>query len=167
MADMEIKGNLVEFKLDGLSALQKQLEVEAPNVARKIVRNALKVGGQYILDIIVTGAPRHTGFLSSHFNVKVKMMRGELAGTAYVGPQGKVDYEVTGKGYRIKTDKKGNRRYVGRVSIVTVARLLETGTSKMPANPFMTRGAEQARPGAIDIVIQWIKDGLAELNKKK
>jgi HK97 gp10 family phage protein len=142
----------VQFKVIGLDELQRKMEALPEKVARRGLRKALLVGGEVFKYAMHTGAPKDTGFLAEHFGVKVKIDHDQLSGTAYVGPQGKIDYPRFASGaYAIKRIS-GKVKKVGRIAVVTVARFLEFGTHKMAKKPFMTQAFETQKENALKVV---------------
>lgn len=152
----------VTVEVKGLDILEKKLEQLPFIVARKGLRGALRKGGNVFKQGMVNGAPVDTGFLSKHFGVRIKMERNELAGTAYIGPQGKIDYPDDAKGsYRLKKVGKKVKK-IGRVAVATVARFLEFGTSKMGKRPFMTQAYETQKQNVLDVVTKELADAIDE-----
>jgi HK97 gp10 family phage protein len=150
----------VEYKITGLVELQRTLEQMPRDVARKAVRGGLTAAAEMVRDRIVATAPRKSGFLASHFNVKFRMRGDELAGTAYVGPAGKVYYPNVGRAERgISTGRRPHKG--GLLPVASVARFLELGTSKMAAKPFIRPAFESSRDGIIALVVSSITDAIA------
>lgn len=150
----------VTINVQGLDQLQEALEAAKIKVAKRGLRAALKAGATIIKNAIVSGAPKDTGFLSEHFNIKISIMRNELAGSAFIGPAGKVDYPAFASGaYKIKR-VAGKAKRVGRIAVATVARWLEFGTSKMAKFPFMTSGFESNKDAALTAIADKLRDSL-------
>lgn len=146
-------GQIVTVNIKGLDTLQTKLEAMPEKLAKKGLRAALRAGAALFKSAMVSGAPKDTGFLAEHFGVKVKINRDGLAGTVYIGPQGKVDYPAFMSGaYKIKR-RAGKIIKVGRVAVATVARFLEFGTAKMAKKPFMTQAYEGQKTNALNEVI--------------
>src|SRR5208282_4462110 len=128
-----------EVTVIGLDKLQKNMEEMSLKVAKKGIDKALRAGAEPIYQGMVNGAPRYAGsadyppigWLAEHFGTKLK--RGaELSGTAFIGPQGKIDYPAYASGaFDIVRNAKGKAVKVGRIAVATVARFFEFGTSKM------------------------------------
>jgi HK97 gp10 family phage protein len=149
----------VTSEVKGLAELQQALEDLSSKVANKGVRDALKAGAAPIQRGMVQQAPKLSGFLAQHFNVKFKRLRGGIGGSAFIGPQGKIDYPAFASGaYRIIRNAKGKISKVGKIAVATVARFLEFGTSKMPKNPFMTRAWEANKYTALDNMTESLRD---------
>lgn len=152
----------VEVK--GLDELQERLEALPAKFAKRSLRSALRAGAKVYAAACVAMAPKDTGFLSEHFNYRFKINRDELAGTAYIGPQGKVDYPKFMSGaYKVVRKANGKAMKVGRIAVVTVARFLEFGTSKMAKQPFMTQAGETYREQALNAVVKELKNGLEDI----
>ena len=103
-------------------------------------------------------APYDTGFLAQHFGMRTRVMQHDVAATAYVGPEGRIDYPRRGTG---KDGKSKGRT----VSVETVARWAEFGTTKQGKNPFMTRAFEMEKQGAMDAMIEEIRKAIEEETK--
>lgn len=145
--------NPVTVKIAGLDQIQHVLEVIPRRDAAKALRSALKAGADPIKQAMVREAPKDSGFLSSHFNVKVRVRGANIAGFANIGPEGKVDYPfgAAHKGARLMSGS------TGRVSVLAVARWLEFGTRKMAANPFLSRAFQGARAEALSRITESLK----------
>lgn len=140
----------VTVEVKGLDELQQGLEEMTEKLAKKGIRDALKAGSAPVQNAMVSLAPKNTGFLAEHFSTKIKMMREARAGSAFIGPQGKIEYPAFLSGaYNIVRRKSGKAVKVGRVAVATVARFLEFGTSKMSKKPFMTQAFESNKEQAL------------------
>ena len=150
--------DFVTAKVTGLSELQEKIEQLKDKVAKKGLRASLRAGGNVFKNAMVALAPKETGFLSEHFGLRVSVRRDAVAGSVYIGPQGKIDYPAYASGaYNIKR-KDGKIKKVGRIAVATVARFLEFGTSKMSKKPFMTQAFESNKQRALDAVIEKLKE---------
>jgi HK97 gp10 family phage protein len=157
----------VTTEIKGLDELQRKLEAMPEKVAKKGLRAALRAGGSIMTSAFAAFAPRLTGFLSEHFAMKISVRGDDIAGSAYVGPDGKMDYPDDDKGtYRVKTDKRGRARNVGRIAVASVARFLEFGTSKMSARPFMTPAWESHKEIVRDEIIAKLGEAVEEAAKE-
>ena len=150
--------------------LQEALEQLPGKVALKGVRKSLQAAAEPVQGGMVTLAPRDTGFMAEHFSTKISMSREGLAGTAYIGPKGKVDYPAYASGaYNIVRNAKGKAKKIGRVAVATVARFLEFGTSKMAKHPFMTQAFEAFKHAALDAMMrvlgEAVEDAVSEVPK--
>lgn len=165
----------VNVEIKGLDQLEHKLESLPTRLADRSLRAALRAGARVILSAFVGFAPRlaarvlgvPVGFLAAHFDIHLSMRDADLAGSAYIGPQGKMDYpdRDTG-GYRTKVDKKGRAHKVGRIAVASVARYLEFGTKKMAAQPFMTPAWESHKEVALNAIISNLKEGLEAEGKQ-
>lgn len=153
------------FKIHGLDELQKTMEEIPIKVAKAGLRKALKAGGNVIRDGMVDEAPEESGFLKKHFGMRTKILREDIAGKIFIGPEGKIDYPKSGGGYIVKMIKN-KAKQVGRVAVATVARYLEFGTSKMKKNPFMTRAFEKRKGAALEAIISTLRAVVAKEAKK-
>ena|SRR5271166_1421169 len=147
------------MEVKGMSELQQALEEVPRKVAQRGLRKALKSGAAPVQEGMVSLAPKYAGgdsrwpigFLAEHFGVKIKIGREELSGSAFIGPQGKIDYPMYASGaYKIVRNAKNKAIKVGRIAVTTVARFLEFGTSKMGKKPFMTQAFDTRSAAALD-----------------
>lgn len=160
--------NEVTVEVKGLDELQRKLEEMAPAVAKKVIRTTLREVGQGLAERMAAAAPKgppDPGFLSEHFGVKVGYARGgDLAGSAYVGPQGRMYYPDRGELSRgLATGKYAHKG--GVVPVASVARFLEFGTSKMPAHPFMTAAFDGYEDEALEQIIADIKEEIVKFTR--
>lgn len=121
---------MADVKLDGLDNLLKELE-RLGKEGEKIERIALVKAGEKIKDAIVRETPQRSGTLKR--GIKISGLKRK-DGAAFI--------EV----YPSENPH--------------VASFLEFGTTKMPANPFMSRGYEGSKEEAENIIIEEIKKGL-------
>jgi HK97 gp10 family phage protein len=158
--------NPVTCKISGLDELQKTLQEKLPADARKFVRIALSAGGGDVKRAMVANAPvedsgENAGFLREHVNVKTRLTRGELAGSAFIGPSTAVYPGREGKTGTVKIGGKTfSSKHAGQVTAARVARFLEFGTSRMGKKPFMTQAWESSKQAALDHIISKLKEVL-------
>lgn len=154
-------GEYITTEVKGLDEIQKSFEALNDKLQKRGIRNALRAGATVFKNLMYNNAPKLTGFLREHFSIKFKMVKELFAGTAYIGPQGKIDYPAFASGaYKIKRKKSGKAYKVGRIAVASVARYLEFGTGKMGKKPFMTQAYEQGKQEALDAVQRSLKDDL-------
>jgi HK97 gp10 family phage protein len=134
----------VEIK--GLDQLQAALEELPEKVAKRGLRQSLRAGGSVIKDGMISGAPQESGFLSEHIDVKTRLRADELAGSAFIGPNGKMVYPRK-PGWPPRT-------------AALVARWLEFGTSRIAKKPFMTQAFETRKQDALDAIVSKLRDAL-------
>lgn len=149
-----------EVEIKGLSELQTALEELPRKVAQRGIKKALRAGAEPIYQAIVRTAPRYSGvtdyppigWLAEHFGTKIKLGQ-ELSGSAFIGPQGKMDYPLYKSGaFKLVRNKKGKMIKIGRIAVATVARFFEFGTSKMSKKPWMTQAFEANKNAAVDCI---------------
>ena len=121
---------MASLELEGMENLLNELE-KLGVAGEKIERIALVRAGEKVKDAIVREAPHRTGNLKQ--NIKVSNLK-RLDGGAFV--------EV----YPSKN--------------VFYAAFLEYGTTKMKADPFMSRGYETSKEDAEKTIEEEIKKGL-------
>jgi len=157
----------ISFEIKGLRELQKAFEELAPKVCNKGVRDALKAGSAPIQTGMYTNAPRYAGgrdyppvgWLASHFSTKIHISHDLVKGSAFIGPQGKIDYPMYASGaFKIVRNAKGKIFKIGRIAVATVARFLEFGTKKMSKKPFMTQSFEANKTAALERIIESLSE---------
>lgn len=160
----------VTINIKGLDELQKVLEEIPKKVANKVLREDLQGAADYQKDAMVAAAPYRTGFLSEHFGSRVSIHSGEVAGSAYVGPEGHMYYPHEGvdefgskkegdEWRRVATGKHAVKG--GLVPVASVARFLEFGTSRMPPKPFMTQAFDSSKDALLTKIVEGIKSALS------
>lgn len=156
MADLTVE-------VKGLAELQRTLQEMPRDVARKVLRTSLREAAEDLREEMATQAPRKSGLLASHFNLRVRLTSNELAGTAHVGPEGKVYYPGGDRSHGVATGRHPHRG--GLVPVVSVARFLEFGTSRMPAHPFMRQSFETLKSALVDKITEGIRSAIAKWTK--
>jgi HK97 gp10 family phage protein len=158
----------VSVKISGLSELQKKLQEELPKDAKLALRIALNAGGSDVKKAMAAIAPvedggENSGFLRDHINIKVKMSRGDLAGSAFVGPSTAVYPGKEGKEGQVNFKTAGGKRVsffsktAGKVTAARVARFLEFGTRHAGKHPFMTQAWESSKEAALRHIVEKLK----------
>jgi HK97 gp10 family phage protein len=139
----------VTVNIKGLDELQRNLEELPDKLQTKAVRDAVKAGANVFKEEMVNRAPKDTGILAQHIDIKTRKQReAASAVTAFIGPNKKeVIHPQTG----------GKTAGLPRTANV-IAKMLEFGTSRMPKKPFMTYAFEAGKGRALDAVIQKLKD---------
>ena len=155
----------VTVQIKGLDELQRTMEQMPRDLAKKGIRQALREGGKVISAAMARMAPSDTGFLAKHFGIRTKMYKQDLAGSAFIGPEGRIDYPEN-NGYREKVSSSGKKYKVGRVGVAAVARYLEFGTSKMAKRPFMTQAFESHAETAFEAMTRKLREYLDKVGKK-
>lgn len=121
----------VDLKIEGLDELLKRVE-EMGNKGSNIQGKALKKAGEYLKEQIKTETPVKTGGLRDSIEVStVKTKQGRRY--IEVGPNAKTNWR---------------------------AKFVEYGTSKMRANPFMSRTFERNKDEIQNMIKEEIKKGL-------
>lgn len=141
----------VEVSISGLDDLQHNLEQLNDKLANKTVRDAVREGGKIVRDEMVMLAPKDTGLLADHFDVKTRKVAGEAgAVSAFIGPNAKTVIHPQAKG---KTS--GLPRTASFIS-----RLLEFGSAHQPKHPFLTAAWEACKGRTLDRIIEVLRDKL-------
>ena len=162
----------VTVNVKGLKELQDVLTELPKRVSTRVLRTDLKAAADYLVQETVAAAPEKTGFLASHFDSRVRIKSDAVAGSAFIGPEGKMYYPHAGvsKEGRRGPEEEWRRVATGKfavkgglVPVVSVARFLEFGTSRMPAHPFMTQAFENSKDAILVKIIEGIKSALSGL----
>jgi HK97 gp10 family phage protein len=164
-----------DVKITGGPELQKALEALPKKIADRVLRKALKESAVVVRNAMVDEAPRYAGpdnsipvgWLACHFGMRVKIVKSDVAAMVYVGPEGKIDYPDSSRigGFKQIVDKHGKTHNIGRISVASVARFLEYGTTKEKKNPFMSRAWESVKGKVLDIIVAAIRRGVDEAQK--
>lgn len=149
--------------VQGLAELHKALKQLPDNIARNVLRGAARAGGRAIQQEAKRRAPVDTGRLRRAIYLKqIREKSGMYQQTLYVGV-------LMGKAHR--TDKR-TRRVNGQKVTETVDQdawygvLIEYGTSKMAARPFMRPAWETKKGDALVALTDYMKQRLpAEIAK--
>jgi len=158
---------IVNFKLIGLDKVQRTLEELPLKVAKNGLRGALRAGAVVVQSGLVESAPKDTGFLSEHFGIRLSMKGKDISGAAFIGPEGHIDYPDVAGGYREKINSKTGKKFnVGRISVASVVRFLEFGTTRMGKKPFMTQTWEKLRDKVLNVIVDKLKSTVEAEAKK-
>lgn len=134
----------VEIKVDGLAELDRKLRALGPDIARKGLRSAVGAGARVILNQAKARAPVDTGTLRRALYMKqIREESSDSRQTFFVSVR-------SGK----KEQKKNRDAWYWR--------LVEFGTEKMSAQPFLRPAFEAAKLQALER----IKAKLAERIQK-
>jgi HK97 gp10 family phage protein len=160
--------DIVTFEIKGLDELQKQLEALPHDVMRQVLNKDLKEVGNMCRDEIIMLAPKDTGFMDEHFAVDVKISKVDVAGTVKIGAAKGADYPDTGvgAGYHQRFSNSGKRKLAGRISVASVVRFFEFGTSKLSKKPFLTSAFESKKDAMLQKIISGIRESLAKVSSK-
>lgn len=117
----------VTFEVEGLKELQEKLRALGPKVARNALRSAVNAGAQVVRKEVQARAPIDTGTLRRAIYIKqIRELSNEFQQTFYIGVR-------RGKKYQ---KKKMDAWY---------AMMVEFGTSKMPAKPYIRPAFESKK----------------------
>lgn len=160
--------SVVSVQVNGLRELQRKLEELPKNVARRILRTSLKRVSETLKNDMAEMAPKNSGFLAEHFNVKVTIHNNGLSATAYTGPMSRMYYGgVTyHKGIKVSTGRFSTKG--GATPVVSVGRFQEFGTKgkhPTPATHFMKRAFEQWKSWGLGQLIEEIKSEIADATR--
>lgn len=161
--------DFIECKIEGLDQIQKALQEEQPKKAKAAMRAALKSGAVPVIAQVRADAPKDTGFMDEHFDTKLSIKQGGLAGAAWIGPQGKVYYPEGHEMYAAsgrRLVRTGRFREAGaQLPVVSVVRWHEFGWrnragQSVPGSMFMSRAFAAKWRTALDVITETLRKGL-------
>jgi HK97 gp10 family phage protein len=174
----------VTIKIEGLKELDQRLKTLPDRLMRRTLRKVLSDAGNKIRKAIVDRASRSlpgrkdrpSGFLKSHFAVKVRLNgqnRVDPGGEVFVGPEGRMYYPDIGS---FHANKRGrmvpdsvstgkNPKKGGVLPVASVARFLEFGTSRAPAHPFMGPAFRSVAQSVLEQIKTALSDELKRLGR--
>jgi HK97 gp10 family phage protein len=141
----------ITVTISGLDELQAQLEALDDKMARKATREAVRAGGMEVKNEMVTLAPKDTGLLAEHIDVRTRAVRGEArAVSAFIGPHGKTVIHLQSGGATAGLPR----------TAAFIARLLEFGSVHQPKHPWLTASFESSKGRALSAIIDKLKEAL-------
>lgn len=152
--------NNQHIRLVGVREVQRTLDKLAPELMKSAERAVLRAGAKPILQAAKSKVPivkKNGGLLKKSLGVNVKKVRGVT--DARIGPR--FGFRVS-RGFAIarkdsKNRKKGER-YEAFANPVKYSHLVEYGTSRTAAKPFIRPAVESASPKVVDAMA----DGLSK-----
>lgn len=148
-----------------MAELDRVLAEMPQKTAHKIIRRSLVQAGKLVQQAMIDFAPRASGWLKDRINMKVKLKKNNQEGKAYIGPAGRQYYPVSRGSLAIGVSTGKRAKSGGAVPVVSVARFLEFGTSKMAARPFMRPSFAASVQKALGLITESIRSAIAELRK--
>ena len=127
----------MQVKIDGLDQVMKRLETMGPELRKKGLRTAMRAAANTVKKSAQAKAPVDTGAMRKNITIQAASRTAKrVGGVAFrvgvkggaLAPGSKVRYGRSRKG------KKGGQAEGGSTWYF---RLVELGTSKMPARPFL------------------------------
>lgn len=127
----------VQINLQGLDQVVQKLESMTPELKKKALRNAVGKGASIIRKSATAKAPKDTGAMAKNIRVQFASRTTRKTGdiTFRVGVRGGA--QQAGSRTRYATTKKGRKTALAVGSSTWYWRLVEFGTQKMRARPFM------------------------------
>lgn len=131
-----------KFKLVGDKRLQQVLKSCNPSLARRVMRAGIRAGLQPIAAQARLYAPERTGLLRAA--IKARVDKKGAFGKVFVDPAMNMEYE--GRPYQP----------------AKIAHILEFGSQKAAAQPFMRPALASCRPEAIALINAKVRSALAK-----
>lgn len=157
----------ITAKLSGLEDVKRRLEAVNAALRKTILRKATTAGGQILSREVKARAPRETGLLRRSISYKIRSYDGGARFLAVVGPRSGIKEAVVTLGGTsvLARSKKGKALLAagGETSFrapVRYAHLLEFGTSKSAAQPFMRTAIASAHDRIVEAMRQVIEAGI-------
>ena len=127
----------------------------------KAIRIAINKAAAVIKAAVVSLAPKRYGYLQKSIKIKVKNYQEKAVWVAIIGP--KSDF-IRNKGVRHRGPYKGDPI---RHRPSKYAKLLELGTKRAAARPFLKPALEQNQEQYVNIVTKTLSDQVAKLLPQK
>lgn len=150
-----------DFKIEGLDGVLRKLRELPPKLQRKGLVSAMRKGANIVRDDARTRAkafddPSTPGPIWKEIVTKVNSRRGRQEGgvVMQVGVRGGARSETSNRSSNASNDSGSSRWYW---------RLLEFGTSKMAAQPFMRPALESKAEAATDAIVTELSRQLDEV----
>ena len=172
----------MNFKVEGLSELMNALKAYPQNLRRKACEPALKEITRRIRNDARAHAPKDTGELEKHI-VAVPKTKGlskhEVARAVIVRKSRKISAKSAFKSF-VKVGKNGNLVFKGKLKGKNVrktgggkrvrvsayyAHMVEYGTKKMSARPFLRPASKAVEARANEIFERYIEKVNEQINK--
>jgi HK97 gp10 family phage protein len=150
-------GAQVKWKIDPV----KEADKLEKGVRNKVIRIAMNKASGVVKAAVVGYAPKRYGFLQKSIRIKVRNYKGKAVWVSVIGP--KSDFKRN-KGKRKRGEKKGTP-ITHRPS--NYARLVEKGTKRAKARPFLKPALQQTRSQFMNTLRQSIGDQVKQLLPKK
>lgn len=157
-----------EMIVNGLSDLMKVMDGLPAMIQRNAMRGALRAGANVIANEARRLAPVATGQLKASVRVSVRVDNGVVKAFVKAGNRYKV-YKIGGKGRATKGAYKTAREGGGTdYHSAFYAHMVEFGTIKMRAHPFMRPALDGRKQEAVEAVAEYLRQRLpAEIAKLK
>jgi HK97 gp10 family phage protein len=148
---------MIEFKMSGFDQLEKSLSKLPKEFRDSVERTALRVAAKAIEKRAKAGAPVGSGLLKKSIGVTVKKNKsGKNSGSLSARVGARTGYAET-QMVNGKSVKKDPVKYAG---------IVEYGTAKMPARPFIRNAVESSRSEVMELLSKGYNQGLARVAKK-
>lgn len=127
------------------------LDNVANSVRNKAIRIAMNKAAAQVKEAVVANAPSRTGALKKSIRIIIKNYQNKNVWVAIIGP--KSDFK--------KTTGRGQFKVVSRPALY--AKLVEQGTKRAKARPFLAPAYESTKQGFCDTMIKAIADQVEKL----
>jgi HK97 gp10 family phage protein len=141
----------VSVKITGLAELQAKLDALAPKLAKRVLRPALEDAGAIIQQAAGVRAPRESGFLTTHIDLKV-VVHNDLSASVKVGPDKSAFWGIFSE---LGTAPHEEKSKDGKT-------WMHPGE---PPRPWLRPALTESRDAAIKALVDNINDGLGEVTK--
>lgn len=135
----------IQARIEGVAEVLKALDGVDAKLRKKGVRAAVSKGGQVILSRARKTAPKQTGLLKKSLGKKVKVYRHSGNAVAVVGPRTGFRGVVTRDGRQVTGDP------------TKYAHLVELGTVRAKAKPFLRPAIEQQKKAILDAMASAVR----------
>ncbi|WP_283149735.1 HK97-gp10 family putative phage morphogenesis protein [Silvimonas soli] len=149
---------MASVKLTGLDDLKRKLRELPKRVETRVVKVALKKGGEIIRDAAISRAPEDSGLLKKNI-----VYRALSAKKGQVGVRKQAQKHVDNPQNR-RMRRVGKRYYSDGPAFY--GRFVEFGTKNMAAHPFMRPAFDATAPAAIDAIGKALLEGIDQEVRK-
>lgn len=140
----------ISGKIEGVEALVKSLEDLDAKLRKRVLKKAVGEASKMVLRAAKAGVRKDTGLLKKSLGRKVKVYRHSGVVVAIVGPR---------KGFKTAVTRKGQAKATF-ANPTQYAHLVELGTSRSQAFPFMGPAFEQTKAAAREAMEEIVAEGL-------
>lgn len=154
-------------KIEGLDEVIQKLKSLGPDLQRKALRTGVRKGANLVKKAAVQKAPKDTGSMAKNIAVQFASRTSkEVKGVAFrVGVRGGA--QASGAKVKYARSRKGKRASRAAGSSTWYWRLVEFGTEKMKARPFMRPALSRNTDQIISTVAEDIDKGITTEMKRK
>lgn len=156
---------MAEAEIKGLAEVMKKLEGLGPDLRKKALRHGVGRAASIVRKAATQAAPKDTGDMRKNIRVQFASKTSKrIGGIAFrIGVRGGA--QSPGAEVKFATTRKGKKSATATGSATWYWRLVEFGTQKMPARPFMRPALANNVSRVIDSIAQNVDKGITKFTK--